>query len=476
MPWPFRKKKKTEVQEAPAQRNTLTAMNYAPIYKAQGGSMFDEFLKTRDEEGYTNEMGRLRPELSDGGSRFVNPELALIIANGLPQSQMEATVGNWGLNYGSCAKAWSKEPIEKKPVFETHSYFGKHMGAMHSFIGLRFTAVEDTAPEIYNEDPEIARLGLARKRIVVGYGHGETIFGSNSGETGGGGRLMDDSDHMITASTETPIDIGRARILVASVGKFHERFNYNLFTANCNDFAMTMSKLVGARVPAELYNHALGPVVAAGDMKKSAGKSHDGGTDLIKRRDIGRENVLAEKAERYQTEIENNDMAGMASHFEQDMKAAIVKDGGARRLPGIQAAMDSMVIKLNATNGIAAIRRQILAPQNARNPESFGWDNDTQDRYVFELLEDLKKQLTDVIESAKKIVTSSVNTEHPNVNKAVWKLIISLEEYYRAVNIDTTMNRMERRNRQHRAGSAGTAAQASNPPQSGNASSASATA
>lgn len=471
MPWPFRRRRRAEAQDAPAQRNTLTALNYAPIYKAQGGNKFDEFLKERDEEGYTDEMDRLRPELSDGGIRFMNPELSPVAANGLSLTQMRNTVTSWGFSENSI-KQWAKEPVEKKPVFETHSYFGRHVGAMHSFIGLRFTSVDDAADSvIYNEDPEVARLGLSRNRIVVGYGAGETTFGRNSQPTGGGGRLMDDSGHMITASTETPIDAGRARILIASIPKFHGRFNYNLATANCNDFALTMSKLVGARVPAELYNHALGPVGSAGDMKKSAGKSHGGGTEVIKRRDIGRERP---SEERYPAI--DQDITPTVSLFEQDMRAAIAQDGGARRLPGIQAAMDSMITKLNAANGIAVIRGQLTASQRPQNPQSFGWDRQTQEGYIFELLEDLKRQLTDVIEGAKRIVTSSVNTEHPNVNKTVWKLIITLEEYYRQIEMDVKMTRLGRSNRQRQEARMRNAAPAANPPQSGNAPSALSTA
>lgn len=438
MPWPFRRRRRTEaqeaVQEAPAQRSTLTALNYAPIYKAQGGNMFDDFLRERDEEGLTDEMQELRPSFTGDSDQIINPEIASTVVNGLSLTKTERAVESWGLTEDSI-KPWSKEPLEKKPVFETHSYFGRHVGAMHSFIGLRFTGVNDTEREIYNDDPEVARLGLARKRIVVGYGSGKTKFGWNSKGTGGGGRLMDDSEHMVTASTETPIDAARARILIAAIPKFHGRFNYNLATANCNDFAMTMSKLVGARVPAELYNHSLGPVQAAGVMKRSAGKNHGEGTEVIKRKDVGREQFVKESYPEIKT-----DMTPTIALFEQDMQTAIAEDGGTRSLPGIQAAADRVITKLNMANGISAMREEIVYNTNR-------WEAQVHESHKFELLRELEGQLTDAIETAKKVVTASGNTKHPNVNKIIWKLIITLEAYYRVVEGNMRLARMDKRTR-----------------------------
>ena len=124
MPWPFRRRRREETQEAPAQRNTLTALNYAPIYRARGGNMFDDFLKSRDEEGITDEIQELRPDLSGAGNRVINPHIAPAVSNGLARRKVEEAVGRWGSSR-DWVKSWSKEPVEKKPVFETHSYFGK---------------------------------------------------------------------------------------------------------------------------------------------------------------------------------------------------------------------------------------------------------------------------------------------------------------------------------------------------------------
>ncbi len=434
MPWPFRRRRREETQEAPAQRNTLTALNYAPIYRARGGNMFDDFLKSRDEEGITDEIQELRPDLSGAGNRVINPHIAPAVSNGLARRKVEEAVGRWGSSR-NWVKSWSKEPVEKKPVFETHSYFGKEVGAMHSFIGLRFTAVNDEAQtEIYNEDSEIARLGVERKRIVVGYGAGSTAMGKNSGGEGGDGRLMNDSEHMVTASTETPIDSERARILLSAIPKFHGRFNYNLVSANCNDFAMTMSKLVGARVPADLYDHMLGPVQAAGAIKRSAGQNHDGGTEIIKRKDIGAQ------FERESYPKISSDMVPTVRLFEREIQEAIGQDGGNRRLPGISAAVDRVVTKLEAANGISAMREGIL--NNERR-----LDASTHETLKFELLEDLQRQITDVIENAKRVVTASENTKHPHVNKIIWKLIITLEEYYRVLESDLIYARMTKNSR-----------------------------
>ena len=167
-----------------------------------------------------------------------------------------------------------------RPVFETHSFVGrkeideKDVWNMHSFIGLRYTKLNEVTGR------------LERRRVKVGFGGSGSPFSTGS--------LLDDTNTQADMSTETPITMNKFESVVRSIGqvannidsqehgqKDGEGFSgkYNVFTNNCNHFVEYMARIAGTDVPAALHDHSiLGPLAAYKHLATAAEDGQQGDT------------------------------------------------------------------------------------------------------------------------------------------------------------------------------------------------------
>ena len=169
---------------------------------------------------------------------------------------------------------YTQEGPGQAPVFETHSFMpsasvdNESAMHLHSFIGLRFTQL----------DPVTSRY--TRKRLKVGFGGGGKPVADH-------GKLMNDNDTQADMSSETPITRDQLESAMAVIpGKANEP--YNVFSHNCNHFTQAMAAMVGATIPAQLHDTALGPAGAYKNLANAAEEGQKGRTRFFQGGGMGR--------------------------------------------------------------------------------------------------------------------------------------------------------------------------------------------
>lgn len=288
-----------------------------------------------------------------------------------------------------------REPKDKKPVFETHSYWKGGL-SMHSYIGLRYTRRDPSSGRVY------------RKLMQIGFG--------GTGSVTGQGAIMDESYSGrpgADASTETPIDVPRFENVVGAVERtknnienfprlgFLKRIfgsakaagtefsgKYNVLTNNCNDFVIAMSRAAGVAAPARLHDTFFGPMTVYKDLANAAENGVlEGGTRIFQggmERDESYDNLL--------------------NNFRQEITAAAASDG-------ITISANPRLVQLLA-----------ILENDARNIREYrnGGGNRRQDQNDEPL--NLDQMADEVSVHVRQAVELHLAKKHPYINIALMKL------------------------------------------------------